>query len=446
MMCPEALRSGGIQNPGRPHGLRDLGTADGIRTHDLQSRSLALYPAELQPQIGIKNLLPLLPGFGIILRANGIIADDSRKVKTRFQIPETVLIGPANVFRKGVPTMQNVVLGRSGLVATKPALGCLPLQRCTKEYAVKLIRSAYEGGIRFFDTANAYTDSEEKLGIALHDVRSDVVISTKSAAKDKEGVLKHIENSLRMLQTDYIDLFQFHQVAEVPDAEDPNGPYAGALEAKKRGWIGHIGVTSHRVNIAEDCIASGNFETVQFPFSYISSERDLALAEKAKAANVGYLAMKGLAGGMLTNARVCHAFMKKYDNVVPLWGMQTIEQLEEWLAVAEEDPDLDAEMEAFIAKEREELSGSFCRSCGYCMPCPMGIEIRNCARMNMLLRRSPWQQYMTEEWYAKMHKIEDCIECRSCASKCPYQLDTPNLLKYMLKDYDEFYASHKDLI
>ncbi|MBQ3756635.1 MAG: aldo/keto reductase [Oscillospiraceae bacterium] len=342
--------------------------------------------------------------------------------------------------------MENVVLGKSGLVATKPALGCLPLQRCTKEYAVKLIRAAYEGGIRFFDTANAYTDSEEKLGIALHDVRSDVVISTKSAAKDKEGVLKHIENSLRMLQTDYIDLFQFHQVAEVPDPEDPNGPYAGALEAKKRGWIRHIGVTSHRVNIAEDCIASGNFETVQFPFSYISSERDLALAEKAKAANVGYLAMKGLAGGMLTNARVCHAFMKQYDNVVPLWGMQTLEQLEQWLALADENPDLDAEMEAFIAKEREELSGSFCRSCGYCMPCPMGIEIRNCARMNMLLRRSPWQQYMTDEWYAKMHKIEDCIGCRSCASKCPYQLDTPNLLKYMLKDYDEFYASHKDLV
>ena len=125
--------------------------------------------------------------------------------------------------------MKTVILGKSGLVATKPALGCLPLQRCDKAYAVKLIRAAYEGGIRYFDTANAYTDSEEKLGIALHDVRSNVVISTKSAAKDKEGVLKHIENSLRMLQTDYIDLFQFHQVGTVPDIEDPNGPFAGAL-------------------------------------------------------------------------------------------------------------------------------------------------------------------------------------------------------------------------
>ena len=200
------------------------------------------------------------------------------------------------------------------------------------------------------------------------------------------------------------------------------------------------------MQVAEECIDSGLFETVQFPFSYISSERDLALAARAKDADVGYLAMKGLAGGLLTNARVCHAFMKQYDNVVPLWGVQTLEELQQWLDMADEDPDLDEEMSVFIQNEREELSGSFCRSCGYCMPCPAGIEIPNCARMNRLLRRMPWQQYMTEEWRAKMHKIEDCIGCRSCASKCPYQLDTPNLLKYMLKDYDEFYESHKNLL
>ena len=203
--------------------------------------------------------------------------------------------------------MKTVLLGKSGLTATKPSLGCLPLQRCDKNYAVKLLRAAYEGGIRFFDTANAYTDSEEKIGLALSDVRGEIVLATKSAAKDKAGLLDHIENSLRMMKTDYIDLFQFHQVREVPDPNDPDGIYAGALEARNRGWIGHIGVTTHRVQVAEDCIASGWFETVQFPFSYISAERDLALASKAKEANVGYIAMKGLAGGMLTNVRACHA-------------------------------------------------------------------------------------------------------------------------------------------
>lgn len=342
--------------------------------------------------------------------------------------------------------MKTVVLGRSGLVATKPSMGCLPVQRCDRDYAVRLLRKAFDGGIRFFDTANAYTDSEEKIGLALSDVRDRIVLATKSAGKDRKTVLSHIENSLRMLRTDYIDLFQFHQVPEIPDPNDPEGPYAGALEARRRGWIGHIGVTSHRVAVIEECIDSGLFETVQFPFSYISAERDLALAERAKKANVGYLAMKGLAGGLLTNARACHSFMKQYDNVVPIWGIQKLEELDEWLALAEEDPDMDANTEAFIARERQELSGSFCRSCGYCMPCPVGIEIRNCARMNMLLRRSPWQQYMTDEWHAKMHQIENCIGCRSCASKCPYQLDTPNLLKYMLKDYDEFYETHKSLL
>lgn len=342
--------------------------------------------------------------------------------------------------------MKKIKLGRTGLMVTKPAMGCLPVQRCEKDYAVRLLRAAYEGGINYFDTANAYTDSEEKLGLALSDVRDRVIISTKSAAGDKKGVLDHIENSLRMLKTDHIDLFQFHQVARVPDVNDENGPYAGALEAKRRGWIGHIGVTSHRVDVAEACIASGDFETLQFPFSYISTERDLALAEKCREADMGFIAMKGLAGGLLSNARACAAFMNGFDNVAPIWGIQKLEELEQWLRLAEEEPLPDEELGAFIKKERQELAGSFCRSCGYCMPCPMGIEIRNCARMDMLLRRSPWQQYMTDEWREKMERIEDCIGCRQCSSRCPYELDTPELLKYMLKDYREFYESHKDLL
>ena len=285
--------------------------------------------------------------------------------------------------------LKTLLLGNTGLTVTKPAMGCLPLQRCSVEDAVRLLQAAYEGGIRYFDTANAYTDSEKKIGLALSDVRKNIVLSTKSHARDKAGVLAHIENSLKMMRTDYIDLFQFHQVAEVPDIDDPEGAFAGALEAKQRGWIRHIGFTSHRVDVAEQCIATGNFETCQFPFSYISDERDSGLPEKCKKAGMGFIAMKGLAGGMLTNARACHAFMEQYDNVVPIWGIQKMEELQEWLAVAKENPSMDEELAEVIRKDRQELAGSFCRSCGYCMPCTVGIEIRNCARINMLLRRSP---------------------------------------------------------
>ena len=340
--------------------------------------------------------------------------------------------------------MKTVRLGKSELVVTKPAMGCLPVQRCSVDGGVKLLRSAYERGIRFFDTAAAYTDSQEKIGLALSDVRADIIIATKSASRTRDSVLADIENSLKMMKTDYIDLFQFHNVPEVPNAEDTEGAYAGALIAKERGWIGHIGVTSHRVGVIEQCIDSGNFETVQFPFSYISAERDLNLAERAKKADVGFIAMKGLAGGLLgTNPRACHAFMNCYDNVVPIWGMQTLDELDCWMKLAEEDPVMDEELAEQIKADRQQFSGSFCRSCGYCMPCTAGIEIYNCARMNMLLRRSPWQQYMTDAWREKMNKINDCVGCGLCKSRCPYQLDTPNLLKYMLKDYNEFYEAHK---
>ena len=340
--------------------------------------------------------------------------------------------------------MKTVRLGKSELVVTKPAMGCLPVQRCGVDDGVKLLRSAYERGIRFFDTAAAYTDSQEKIGLALSDVRADIIIATKSASRTRDGVLADIENSLKMMKTDYIDLFQFHNVPEVPDAEDTEGAYAGALIAKERGWIGHIGVTSHRVGVIEQCIDSGNFETVQFPFSYISADRDLNLAERAKKADVGFIAMKGLAGGLLgTNPRACHAFMNCYDNVVPIWGMQTLDELDCWVKLAEEDPVMNEELAEQIKADRQQFSGSFCRSCGYCMPCTAGIEIYNCARMNMLLRRSPWQQYMTDAWREKMNKINDCVGCGLCKSHCPYQLDTPNLLKYMLKDYNEFYEAHK---
>ena len=260
--------------------------------------------------------------------------------------------------------MEKIRLGRTELWVTKTAFGALPIQRISKADAVHLVRRAVDAGINYFDTAHAYTDSEEKLGEALEGVRQKVVISTKSAGKDKKTVLSHIEQSLRSLRTDYIDLFQFHNPAVLPDPADPDGPYAAALEMKEKGYIRHIGITNHRLGVAREAIASGNFETLQFPFCYLASEQDFDLVDRCKAADMGFIAMKGLSGGLLNNAQACCAFMNQYDNVVPIWGIQHEWELDQWLALAEKAPRMTPELQAVIDHDRQELAGNFCRSCG----------------------------------------------------------------------------------
>ena len=338
--------------------------------------------------------------------------------------------------------METIRLGRTDLMVSKTAFGALPIQRISKEDAVKLVRRAYDAGINYFDTANAYTDSEEKLGEALRGVRQNVVISTKSGGKDKKTVQAHIEESLRRLQTDYIDLFQFHNPAELPDINDPDGPFAAALEARQKGYIHHIGITNHRLKVAHAAIESGNFETLQFPFCYLATEKDLELVALCREHDMGFIAMKGLSGGLLNNAEACYAFMQEHPTVVPIWGIQHEWELDQWLELTERNPRLTPELQAVIDRDRRELAGNFCRSCGYCLPCTAGIDIPQAARMMQLLGRSPYRPYMSDEWYAKMHKIEECVHCDACKSRCPYGLDTPALLARQLQDYDAFYAVH----
>jgi len=338
--------------------------------------------------------------------------------------------------------MEKIRLGRSELMVSRTAFGALPIQRISKADAVKLVRRAVDSGINYFDSANNYSDSEEKLGEALKGLRQDVVISTKSGGKDKKTVLEHIELSLRRLQTDYIDLFQFHNPEKMPDINDPDGPFAAALEMKEKGYIRHIGITNHRPPVAMEAIASGNFETMQFPFCYLSTDVELNIAKACEAADMGFIAMKGLSGGLLNNAEACYAFVRQYPNVVPIWGIQHEWELDQWLELDKRNPGMTEELKAVIEKDRAELAGNFCRGCGYCLPCAAEIDIPWAGRMTYLLRRSPYRQFMTDEWYAKMQKIENCIHCDACKSRCPYGLDTPALLQRMLADYNEFYAKH----
>ena len=331
--------------------------------------------------------------------------------------------------------MKKVTLGRTGLCVNKNGFGALPVQRRSVEDAAAILRHAYESGIDFFDTARAYSDSEEKIGVALSDVRDRIIIATKTAAKDAAGFWRDLETSLEKLKTDHVDIYQFHNPSFCPRPNDGTGLYEAMLEAREQGKIRFIGITNHSRDIAFEAIRSGLYDTLQFPFSYLCSEEDIALVKEAGERNVGFICMKALSGGLITNAQQAYAYMAQFENALPIWGIQKSEELEQFLACEKDEPALDA---AFIEQEKESLSGDFCRGCGYCMPCPASIPINNAARMSLLLRRSPSAQWLTDEWREKMARIDECIGCRKCAMKCPYHLDTPLLLKKNLADYRRF--------
>lgn len=332
--------------------------------------------------------------------------------------------------------MKTVTLGKTGIVANKNGFGALPIQRVSVETAVKLIHQAYEGGVNFFDTARSYSDSEEKLGKAIADIpRESIYIATKTPAKTGEGVKKDLETSLSKLNTDYIDIYQLHCAPKCFRPGEDDGVYDAMLEAKKEGKIRHIGITAHLLHVAQEAIDSGLYETLQYPFAYISTEKEIQLMKNCVAAGMGFLGMKGLAGGLLTQANVCYWFADQYDGVLPLWGIQREEELNEFLSFQQNLPVLNESIRSTIEKDRKELSGSFCRGCGYCMPCPQGIEISTCARMIQLLRRSPSQNWLNDVWQENMKKIETCLHCGKCSSKCPYGLDTPSLLEKNYEDY-----------
>lgn len=336
--------------------------------------------------------------------------------------------------------MQTVTLGKTGITTNKNGFGALPIQRVGDAEAVRLLRKAYDAGITFYDTARFYTDSEHKLGLAFEGMRDRIFIATKTAAVTPEDFWKDLETSLTELKTDYLDLYQFHNPSFCPKPGDESGVYECMLEAKRQGKVRHIGITNHRLYVAREAVESGLYETLQFPFCYLASEEDFDLQRRCERAGMGFIAMKALSGGLITNSAAAYAFEAQFENVLPIWGVQRESELDEFLSYIENPPVMTEELQAVIDHDREQLQGEFCRGCGYCMPCPAGIEINNCARMSLMIRRAPSQAQLTPEMQQKMMQIENCLHCGKCKSKCPYHLDTPALLEKNLKDYKEILA------
>jgi len=331
--------------------------------------------------------------------------------------------------------MQQTTFGRTGLQVSRTSFGCIPIQRISYEESTALLQHAYENGVTLYDTAHGYTTSEDRIGTALHHVRDKIVLCTKSPAQTPNELMAHLDNSLRMLRTDYIDVLQFHGPKFVPRPGDENGLYDCIKKAQAQGKIRFIGLSAHMLHVAKEAVESELYDTLQFPFSYLSTPEELAVTELCRKHNVGILGMKALCGGILNNAKAAFAFLRQYENIVPIYGIQTREELDEFLRYEKNPPALDDALQKEIDKDRVELAETFCRACGYCLPCPANIPIPMASRMTFLLGRMVAKNFQTPEWQENMRRISDCTNCGNCIKHCPYELNVPELLKTHQEEY-----------
>jgi len=331
--------------------------------------------------------------------------------------------------------MDYVTLGSTGITVNKNGFGALPMQRVSEKEAGVLLIKAYQNGITFYDTARDYTDSEKKIGIALSGVRDNIFIATKTSAKDTRAFWEQLETSLSMLKTDRIDIYQFHNPAFCPRPGDDSGLYDAMLEAKALGKVNHIGLTNHRLDIAREAAESGLYETIQYPISYLSAPGELELVSLCAERNVGFIAMKALSGGLITDSAVAYAYFMQFDNAIPIWGVQRESELDEFISYQDAAPALDENARRVIERDAIELSGDHCRGCGYCLPCPAKIFIPTAARMSLLIKRAHESLYLSDFARDSMKRVDDCIDCGHCREHCPYGLDAPRLMRESLADF-----------
>ena len=322
-------------------------------------------------------------------------------------------------------------LGNTGMTVSELGFGGIPILRLESGEAEKIVRHAFDRGINFFATAYAYRDSEEKIGRAFAGRRDKVIIATKTMRRDGAGALEQLEQSLQRLQTDYIDLYQLHQVAQESVWQTISAP-GGALEvlqkAKVAGKIRFLGVTSHSRPMAIKLIQTGLFSTVQFPFNFIEVDAAGDLHPEARRLGMGILVMKPFAGGVIDNATVAFKYLRQFPDAIPLPGFDSVAAVDEVVSFYKTPNQVSSEDEALMATYRRELGQQFCRRCEYCQPCPQGVMITPAMGYQVVARRmSP--AVSIEFSRAAMETVPQCIECGICIQRCPYDLPIPTMLK-----------------
>jgi len=335
--------------------------------------------------------------------------------------------------------MDKVRFGKTGLMVSKVAFGGIPIMRISKAEAVCILREAIGLGINFIDTATGYADSEEKIGEAIQGTKREaLVIASKSPARDKKTFTENLDLSLKRLGLDYIDIYQLHNVSSKPQKEavfGPDGAMEGLEEAVKAGKVRFPAFSSHSVSLAIEIMQSEKFAAVQLPFNYIDTEAAEKAIPLAKELDMGFIAMKPMGGGLLSDAALSFRFLGQYENIIPDPGFEKIAELREIAGIVEKSAALSAEDKKEIEKQRLELGPSWCHRCDYCQPCPQGVHISMALSIKSFIKR------MTPERARffigpAIEKARTCLECGLCVNRCPYHLDVPVLLKEQVKFWD----------
>jgi len=259
-----------------------------------------------------------------------------------------------------IPTRR---LGKTGIDVTILGLGGEGILRTFghEQEAYQVINRAIDMGVNYFESARAYSGSEAYYGLALKERRGDIFLTSKSHARDRKGALEHLEETLRNMKTDHLDLWQVHDVRTDDDIKEIFGK-AGAIEAfvhaREKGLVRFIGITGHHdPSIVKRCIDLFDFDTVLLPVNpaepHYMSFIDMIIPP-AKEKQMGIIAMKvyfrGLAARlpMLPSFEPLYRFALSHDITAAVIGCDTVAQVEENADFAHSFSPLDEQEKDFL--------------------------------------------------------------------------------------------------
>jgi uncharacterized protein len=336
--------------------------------------------------------------------------------------------------------MRYKILGKTGLKVSELAFGAIQITRIDKKDAITLVRLAYNSGINLIDTANSYFKSEEILGEALKGIREKVYVISKSEKRDKKNFLLDLDTSLKRLKTDYIDGYFFHSISKNVEFDqiEKSGVIEALIRQKDKGKLRFIGFSCHNPAVIERFFEVKDFSMLMIPLNFITTEYvEENLINKFNQNETGLLAMKPFGGGRLTDIELCFKFLKKYPQVIPVAGMQSIDELKQNLIYIAKDDELTEADNKRIKELSEELGTKFCRGCGYCMPCKeKGIEITDINFIEVFHKQFPKDVFWNMGFDEKVEVARECIECGKCSEKCPFDLDVPGIIKKNIRFFD----------